>query len=88
MVLIVTPNPKDLSITNDIFWLDPTHIRPYPRPLLASMLRDHAFQVQALGYGNRVIGLREWPRFALLKLLLGEYYGNPLSYVVAVKAQS
>jgi 2-polyprenyl-3-methyl-5-hydroxy-6-metoxy-1,4-benzoquinol methylase len=34
-LLIVTPNFADPTVNGHIFWLDPTHLRPYPLPLLA-----------------------------------------------------
>jgi SAM-dependent methyltransferase len=36
-LVIVTPNPRDLR-TTERFWYDPTHVRPYPGPLLVRLL--------------------------------------------------
>lgn len=33
-LLVATPNPKNLIVLTETFWLDPTHVRPYPRRLL------------------------------------------------------
>lgn len=41
-IVFVTPNAKDLR-TTERFWLDPTHVRPYPRKLLEFMLRQQGF---------------------------------------------
>jgi SAM-dependent methyltransferase len=33
-LLIATPNARNLIVLEETFWLDPTHVRPYPRALL------------------------------------------------------
>lgn len=33
-LLVATPNARNLIVLEQVFWLDPTHLRPYPRPLL------------------------------------------------------
>ena len=42
-VLIMTPNLKDLR-TVERFWLDLSHVRPYPRKLLEMLLRQEGFK--------------------------------------------
>lgn len=37
-LIIVTPNFADWSVVSNVFWLDPTHVRPYPPLLLTKML--------------------------------------------------
>jgi O-antigen chain-terminating methyltransferase len=32
--VVVTPNPRNLLVITEVFWLDPTHVRPWPRPLV------------------------------------------------------
>jgi len=32
-VIVITPNFKDIEVATSTFWLDITHIRPYPLPL-------------------------------------------------------
>jgi O-antigen chain-terminating methyltransferase len=46
VLLVVTPNPTDLCIMSEVFWLDPTHVRPYPGPLLEKMLRAIGFEIR------------------------------------------
>lgn len=41
-LVIITPNAKDLR-TTERFWLDTTHVRPYPEKLLVSMLKRAGF---------------------------------------------
>jgi SAM-dependent methyltransferase len=87
-LVMVTPNPEDLSIISEIFWLDPTHVRPYPLKLLKSMLRSAGFQVmhekQFLG-SWRLIGRRNLPAYFFRRMLLGRYFGRPNTLVVANK---
>jgi ubiquinone/menaquinone biosynthesis C-methylase UbiE len=41
-IVIITPNPKDLR-TSERFWLDVTHVRPYPEKLLIVLLKREGF---------------------------------------------
>lgn len=43
--LVVTPNFKDRNVSSEIFWLDRTHVRPYPLPLLAGMCEEQGLRV-------------------------------------------
>jgi 2-polyprenyl-3-methyl-5-hydroxy-6-metoxy-1,4-benzoquinol methylase len=82
---IVTPNARDLRIIGEIFWLDPTHVRPYPLPLLDAMLRSAGFHIvhkaQPLGQPNKR-GLAHWP---FQVLLLGSFFGHPTSIIIGEK---
>lgn len=89
VLLLVTPNPEDICIMSDIFWLDPTHVRPYPRSLLKSMLKSSGFRVRLaksfLG-SWRLVGKRNLPGFLLRRMLLGKYFGKPNTLVLAEKS--
>jgi 2-polyprenyl-3-methyl-5-hydroxy-6-metoxy-1,4-benzoquinol methylase len=91
VLVLVTPNPEDISIMGEIFWLDPTHIRPYPKLLLQKMLGANEFKVsltkQFLG-AWAMIGRRNIPMYLLRRLLLGKYFGRPNTLVVAEKSGS
>lgn len=88
LLLLVTPNPEDITIIGEIFWLDPTHVRPYPKLLLQSMLQANGFTVtraeQFLG-SWRMIGRRNLPGYFLRRILLGRYFGRPNTSVLAEK---
>jgi 2-polyprenyl-3-methyl-5-hydroxy-6-metoxy-1,4-benzoquinol methylase len=88
LLLLVTPNPEDLTIISEIFWLDPTHVRPYPKALLERMLAAHGFEVvrseQFLG-SWRMIGRRNLPGYFLRRILLGRYFGKPNTFLLARK---
>ncbi len=42
-IVIQTPNFKLDSVNSEIFWLDPTHIRPYPPAVLKALLWEAGF---------------------------------------------
>ncbi|MCK4177618.1 class I SAM-dependent methyltransferase [Aciditerrimonas ferrireducens] len=50
-ILIVTPNIGDARVIEN-FWLDITHVRPYPRALLVALLQAVGFNDVKSGYGN------------------------------------
>jgi 2-polyprenyl-3-methyl-5-hydroxy-6-metoxy-1,4-benzoquinol methylase len=87
-LVIVTPNPRDLSIIGEVFWLDPTHRRPYPAALIESMLASAGFAaVESSAPLGRPARRREWPGWLVRKVALGSYFGNPESIVVASKPE-
>lgn len=46
VIAIETPNPECLAIFATYFYLDPTHVRPVPRPLLEFYLRESGMEPQ------------------------------------------
>lgn len=88
VILLVTPNPRDISVISETFWLDPTHVRPYPTPLLRAMVESVGFAVtlerQFLG-SWRLVGRRNLPIYWLRRMLLGRYYGKPNTLILARK---
>jgi O-antigen chain-terminating methyltransferase len=44
-LVIVTPNVANLEVWTRVFWLDPTHQRPYPRRLLAAIMEEAGLRV-------------------------------------------
>jgi len=87
-LLLITPNPEDICVMSDIFWLDPTHVRPYPKLLLKAMLQSGGFRIelakQFLG-SWRLIGGRNVPSFLLRRMLLGRHFGRPNTLLLAEK---
>jgi O-antigen chain-terminating methyltransferase len=77
-IIVVTPNPEDINVMCKTFWLDPTHVRPYPGPLVCAMLTLAGFHVSAqemYSGGWRVIGRRNLPAYLWKKFTLGKNYG-------------
>lgn len=50
LLLIRTPNWRNEMVRHEGFWLDITHIRPYPLPLLKQVLQDAGFAVIKEGF--------------------------------------
>jgi hypothetical protein len=89
ILLLVTPNPEDITIISEVFWLDPTHVRPYPKLLLQSRLRSTGFRVKLARQflGNwRMVPRRSWPMYFVRRILLGRHFGKPNTMVLAEKA--
>lgn len=49
ILILITPNSQDLRVITDIFWLDKTHVRPYPQALLKVLLTKSGFKINELG---------------------------------------
>lgn len=47
VLVVVTPNVRNLVVLEETFWLDPTHVRPYPRALLERLGAQVGFSVAA-----------------------------------------
>jgi len=67
-LVIITPNPKDLRVITEVFWLDLTHIRPYPLPLLESLVKQAGFQVVAKGEDRDTMKFGGWKQRVLWSL--------------------
>lgn len=44
LLLLETPNPENLMVATQTFWLDPTHVRPLPAELLRFMMHFSGFK--------------------------------------------
>ena len=83
--IVITPNPASLEVA-EYFWLDPTHVRPYPIQLLSSMVEDAGLSIIESGQLTPTRQPRRGiPRRLLLKLVLGRHYGQLDSFVVGEK---
>jgi SAM-dependent methyltransferase len=45
MLILESPNPENLGVATETFWLDPTHRRPLPPALLAALARACGLEV-------------------------------------------
>ena len=73
--VIVTPNMVDYRTLTEIFWLDTTHVRPYPPRLIGAMMERHRLVVDEIGRGRTPQGRRAIPRVLLGRLRFGLDYG-------------
>lgn len=46
-LVVVTPNVRNLVVLEETFWLDPTHVRPYPRALLERLCTQAGLRIVA-----------------------------------------
>jgi 2-polyprenyl-3-methyl-5-hydroxy-6-metoxy-1,4-benzoquinol methylase len=44
VLILETPNPENLAVGANRFWLDPTHLRPLPPLLLGFLVREAGFE--------------------------------------------
>jgi len=85
-LIVVTPNVADLWTMTEIFWLDTTHVRPYPILLLKSLCEEAGFHPVASGshgLGWRAMGRRRILQYYRRRLFWGREYGRTDAYVVA-----
>jgi len=84
--IVITPDPLDLEVITERFWLDLTHVRPYPEVLLVAMFRELGFRV--LAHGNdprsaRRANWKNWPRHLYQRLRFGRHGFRGDVFVVA-----
>jgi 2-polyprenyl-3-methyl-5-hydroxy-6-metoxy-1,4-benzoquinol methylase len=90
-IIIITPNTRDIDVITERFWLDITHVRPYPIALMEKMLAHNGFSIEKSGLDpDSGIPLRsrnpiEMLRKMMLKLRWGEYWGMGDSFVIGRK---
>jgi 2-polyprenyl-3-methyl-5-hydroxy-6-metoxy-1,4-benzoquinol methylase len=89
ILVIVTPNARDLHVLGEVFWLDPTHKRPYPPELLTSMLETAGYtKIRTAAPLAGPARRRDWPAWLAHKLVLGRYFGNPDTIAIARKSSA
>jgi 2-polyprenyl-3-methyl-5-hydroxy-6-metoxy-1,4-benzoquinol methylase len=91
-VIVITPNFKDIDVATSTFWLDITHIRPYPLPLLKQLFEYSGFSVSSMGFDPNTGGgkppyyrIRSYWRYRIRKIRFGEYFGNGDAFLIAKK---
>lgn len=57
LLILETPNPENLQVGAYSFWMDPTHVRPLPPPLLHQLARHFGF------IDIRIERLNPWPQY-------------------------
>jgi SAM-dependent methyltransferase len=80
-IVIVTPNPRDWLVLSHIFWLDPTHVRPYPTELVAAMLETAGFTVEASGHRKLQLGRRQIPATIVNRVRFGSEYARGEAWI-------
>jgi O-antigen chain-terminating methyltransferase len=87
-LVLVTPNPRCPEVIGHSFWLDPTHVRPYPRELIERIGVGAGLSVEASfddpatrNLGGVVRRTRRW----LTALLTGADPRPPMDSVVVLR---
>ena len=86
--IVITPNVQDIHVWGETFWLDISHVRPYPLPLLGELVRFAGFEVVKGGTDADTgikPGRRNFFRYVLYKLRFGAYYGRGDTFVIGQK---
>ncbi len=86
-LVVVTPNVADLWTMTEAFWLDLTHIRPYPLPLLRALCAQAGVQPiewGTHGVGWRAMGRRRALQYVWRKSVWGREYGRTDAWLVGV----
>jgi SAM-dependent methyltransferase len=80
--IIITPDFRDIEVAMEMFWLDVTHVRPYPARLLRAIMEDAGFIIIRSGIDpdsrRKMPKRRFWraPLYLLNKLRFGKYFGS------------
>ena len=92
ILIILTPNPSNLHIITNTFWLDASHKRPYPNELLKKMLISTGFSIIKSGEDRFYLPNSRFRRILLnaKRLILGRAlfdlnYSSGEIFVVAKK---
>jgi SAM-dependent methyltransferase len=88
LFIVITPNIRDVHVWCETFWLDVTHVRPYPLPLLEEFFRFAGFDVVQSGEDSDTgikPGRRNFLDYFCSKIRFGSYYGKGDSFVVGRK---
>lgn len=85
VVIFETPDPRNLVVASQTFYLDPTHLHPVPRELLQALLEGVGFS------GCEVLELHppEHPLFPGdddLSVRLNAVFSHPLDYALVARA--
>ena len=75
-LVLATPNFADWRVARELFWLDPTHVRPYPRGAVRQLLDPCQWLLEDEGVEPQPI-TRHTPGLVVGRLRYGRDYGRP-----------
>jgi predicted TPR repeat methyltransferase len=85
-LILITPNPKDLGVITENFWLDVTHKRPYPAALLKKMCEDAGLGILEFGEDRDTIPkVKRSLKSIVKKMRFGEFINRGDTFIVAQK---
>jgi len=91
VAVMITPAYHDLSVSGERFWLDISHVRPYPLKLLREVFLHLGMDIVTTGYDQdtrdhtNIRKGRGFVRDLLTKLLFGPYYNIGDAFIVGCK---
>jgi SAM-dependent methyltransferase len=80
-LVIVTPNIADYRNLTELFWLDMTHVRPYPPRLIGALMERHGLVVDEIGRRQVLASRRAKLGIVLGRIRFGGDYGASEVYV-------
>lgn len=89
--VVLTPSYHDVLVNSERFWLDISHVRPYPLPLLHEVFLHAGFEIQREGYDPKTrlpVSLRHpksLARHILGRIRFGKLYNTGDTFVVGRK---
>jgi hypothetical protein len=75
-MIIATPNIADWRVLSQWFWMDPTHVRPYPPNAIRTMLKIDEWTWDTSGH-EPIRFTRHTPGHWLNRVRYGREYGCP-----------
>lgn len=88
-LILVTPNFADWSVASNSFWLDPTHVRPYPAPLLEHMLTTAGLiPIESFAVCGVKLGRKTRLLMPLRRIRYGRQFGRPNTVAIGEKPSS
>ncbi|MBN1516271.1 class I SAM-dependent methyltransferase [Candidatus Sumerlaeota bacterium] len=93
VAIFITPNPVNLHVLSDSFWLDMSHVRPYPEPLIVRICQENGLTDRVDGGWDLDTAPRQpvykWPLHIARRILLGRaYYQGEDAFAVMRKPRS
>jgi SAM-dependent methyltransferase len=92
-LLLITPSYEDIIVSGERFWLDVSHVRPYPLQLLDAVLKHLGMEITDKGHEPstrvrpKITSPRSFVRYWVAKLRFGKLYDVGDAFIVAKKPQ-
>ncbi len=76
LLMVLTPNPRNLGVITQTFWGDLEHTRPYALHLLTRLVEEAGLKIQEAGDDpyTRQPGVLHRPLTWLRRILVGDYW--------------
>jgi SAM-dependent methyltransferase len=91
IMILMTPTYEDILVSSERFWLDVTHVRPYPLLLLEELYKHFELEIVDSGYdpSTRIHGSFVKPHVTVRNIIhrirFGKYYNVGDTFIVGRK---